>query len=683
MNISSKRAEYIALIALGLSIAVFVFLMLIGFFCGASAATFLAWQTLSGVLIWFVLVIQFHQQTLAEREKLDMAQLEKSASSDTIFQSDANRTAMFAAAQKQLALFEKWFIPIFGIFIAAFQIGIGLFTFFSVKSVGPLFSDLRSPQLHAVFMVIIAFVCFLFSRYATGTSNEKKFKPLRAGGSSLLATAILSFAFAISLALAQFKIYGVLTVVSWAIPILLIVLGIETALNAILDIYRPRLKGQYARSAFDSRLLGAFNEPGGILHTFSSAIDYQFGFKVSQTWFYKLLAKAIVPLVIVGALALYSLSCVVIVGPGEQALVEHLGAFDRIAEPGITFKLPYPFDIAYIHPTTEVQQVNIGFVEATDDDEYQEPVALLWGEKHYAEEYHLLVATEGQTAYDADDTGAVPVSIVIAAVPVQYKINDLKTFLYNHVDAKAVLETICYRQLTRYASSATIETNEGDSQKLSLLGAGRKPAADSLKESIQADANEAGLGIDIVFLGLQGVHPPSEVAVEYQKVIGAVQTKQALILAAQALRNKKLTLLGGSVSQVSDLYDLAEKYQQAQEADDEEASIAIGEKLDAAFANSGGDIYKTLAQAKGYAYEKATLAKAVGERFADQLKAYEASPDIYKRILWLKMFEESLKDTRKYIILVDEKTIKTGIIDLQEKLAPSLYDLDLESLKEN
>ena len=681
MNISSKRAEYISLIALGLSVAFFVIAMLIGFFSGALAAAFLGWQILSGVMIWCVLVIQFHQQSLAEREKLDAAQLEKSSTSDTIFQSDANRTAMFAAAQKQLALLEKWFIPIFGILIAVFQIGMGIFSFYKVKAVGTLMIELQSPQLHAFFLVMIAFVSFLFSRLAAGTSSQRQWKPLRAGGSSLLATAIIAFALAISLALAQFKIFGGLTFMSWAIPVLLVVLGVETALNAVLDIYRPRLKGQYARSAFDSRLLGAFSEPGGIIQTFSSAIDYQFGFKVSQTWFYRLLSKAVLPLFVVGALALYSLSCVVIVGPGEQALIEHLGNFDRIADPGITFKLPYPFDIAYIHPTTRVQQVNIGFVESSEDEDYKEPAALLWGQKHYAEEYHLLVATEDQSSYGRDQTGTVPVSIVVAAVPVQFRINDLKAYLYNHVDSSEVLETICYRHLTRYASSATIETEDAVSNKLSLLGAGRKEATEILKKAIQASADEAGLGIEIVFLGFQGVHPPPDVAKDYQQVIGAVQTKQAIILTAEAIRNRDLTSLGGSVSQVSRLYDFAEEYQNARERGDNEAASAIGEQLDEAFANTGGDIFQSLANAKSYAFERATLAKAVGERFAGQQKAFALSPDIYKQIMWLNMLEESLGSTRKYIILVNEKTRKTGIIDLQEKLAPGWEDIDLNSFE--
>jgi len=43
MNISSKRAEYVALAALGLSIIFFVATMLIGFFSGATAAIALSW----------------------------------------------------------------------------------------------------------------------------------------------------------------------------------------------------------------------------------------------------------------------------------------------------------------------------------------------------------------------------------------------------------------------------------------------------------------------------------------------------------------------------------------------------------------------------------------------------------------------------------------------------------------
>lgn len=701
MNTSSKRAERMALASLGLSIIFFAATVLIGFFSEASAAIALSWQILGGVLIFFVLAVQLHQQSLVEREKLDKAQLEKSKDSNTIFQSTANRMAMFESAQKQLEILEKWFIPIFGVVIAAYQLGIGLFLFFSVKSnkifsfstdTGDLTGELSNPRLFAFFLVIIAFVSFLMSRILTGLSSESKWKPLRAGGSTLLATAALAFSLSVSLAFASFKIGGVLKVVSWAVPIVLIILGAETLLNSILDIYRPRIKGQYARSAFDSRLLGAVSEPGGILHTFASSIDYQFGFKVSQTWFYQLLSKAIVPLVMIGILALYLLSCVVVVSPGEEAVIEHLGKFERIAEPGLTLKMPYPFDKAFIYSTSQIQQVNVGFVEEEvqrdkDGNEILKP--LLWGEKHYGEEHPLLVASRyhpNETAKKAEtgiDTKAdsvsntVPVSLVVAAIPVHYKINDLKKFVYNHTDARSMLETICNRELTSYAASATIETDEGSGGKQSLLGSGRKAAGEILKKRVQAAATKADLGVEIVSLGLQGVHPPSEVAVSYQEVIGAVQEKQALIMAAQAERNKKLTSLGGSVAQVNKLAVLSEKYLKANESGDAERVKELGDELDRALENSSGQIYKIISEAKSYAFEKVKLAEATGKRFAGQVKAYRASPTIYKRILRLKMLEETLGKARKYVVIADDDKNQIYIIDLHEKLTPSMYDLDV------
>jgi hypothetical protein len=83
----------------------------------------------------------------------------------------------------------------------------------------------------AIVATAIAFVSFLMSRYATGMSAELRWKPLRAGGSFFLGAALLSFVLAIGLALAHFQVFPLLTAVGYVVPLLLIVLGVETALN--------------------------------------------------------------------------------------------------------------------------------------------------------------------------------------------------------------------------------------------------------------------------------------------------------------------------------------------------------------------------------------------------------------------------------------------------------------------
>ena len=123
-------------------------------------------------------------------------------------------------------------------------------------------------------------------------------------------------------------------------------------------------------------------------------IDYQFGFKVSQTWFYKLLEKAIVPLVLFACVTLYLLSCIIVIAPNEEAIIEHFGnplndANDvRLVGPGLSFKWPWPIDKAYKYHTKKISEIDIGFVPDINPETKQvETGPKLWGEAHYKKEY--------------------------------------------------------------------------------------------------------------------------------------------------------------------------------------------------------------------------------------------------------------------------------------------------------
>ncbi|MBN1817336.1 MAG: hypothetical protein JW828_08240 [Sedimentisphaerales bacterium] len=694
MEQSSKRARQISLLALILSIVCFVAVWVIGAMSGAFAVSALSWMILTTVLIWFVLVIQFHQRHLAEQEKLDMAQLARARESGTIFQQEQDPAAVLAVASRRLETIEKWFIPIGAIVIAVYQAGMGVFL---TSRASQLLADqeLQRPQLAAVFMVAVAFLSFLISRYAIGMSQHPRWKPLRAGGSSLFGVALAAFLLAIALALGHFKIGTGLTILGWAIPILMIVLGTETALNQIFDFYRPRVPGQYSRSAFDSRLLGMFGEPGGILHTVSSTIDYQFGFKVSQTWFYQLLERAVLPLLLFAGAVLYLLSCFVMIGPGEGAIVEYLGKPRQKSDgtytlgPGIYLKWPWPMEKAYKYPTERIQQVNIGFVESADKINTE---ALLWGISHYEKEYDILVASQQEVM--TQEEGTAPVSILRAAVPVHYKIKDLYSFLYNfsdrkssnrddpRTDAEKMVEAICYREFVRFVASAKVETDEDEldvSRHNSLLGAGREQAAQVLTDRIQAEVDRMDLGIEVVLVNLQGVHPPPNVTKEYQEVIGAVQQRQAAILQAQADRNKVLTQLAGSIPQADELLRLGVEEESlsspltgTEVRISEEASRPFREALDGA----GGEVYEILRQAQAYQFRRIKLSEATGNRFQSQVVAYRASENIYKHLQRLLVLEEALAETRKYIVVADPEDQQVFILDLQESLG-GMLDWDL------
>ena len=395
------------------------------------------------------------------------------------------------------------------------------------------------------------------------------------------------------------------------------------------------------------------------------------------------------PLILFSAGTLYLASCLVVISPTEEAVVERFGSplgddgQVRHIGPGFHVKLPWPIDIAYRHPTQEIMDLHIGYVPKTDPKTGAiiPETRLLWGQTHYETEHDVLVATE----YTADRTGqgladrAVPVGLVKANIPVQYRIKDLYVYIYNHSNPRKLLEDICYRELTRFAASARIEVEDSPSgqgqAQAGLLGAGRTRAKQVLMERIQRAADEQNLGIALVFVGVQGVHPPPEVAPNYQAVIGAVQMKQALVLQAQAEKNKSLSTLVGSVARADKLAELAAQYQEARKQGRDEDVKRLGEQFDTAFAEARGEIFRILSEAQSYKFAKATLAKATGERFAGQVQAYRAAPDIYMCEQRSAALESGLMNIRKYVVASDSNDREVIVLDLQDKLPTNLLDI--------
>src|SRR5690606_13640774 len=108
----------------------------------------------------------------------------------------------------------------------------------------------------------------------------------RAGGRRAASGALV--AFLAGLALAAQAAWGLsrLDLVGYVLAALAATLGLEAALLLLLELYRPRRPGEAPRPPYDSRLLGLLSAPGDVARSIARAVDYQFGFSLSQTWLY-------------------------------------------------------------------------------------------------------------------------------------------------------------------------------------------------------------------------------------------------------------------------------------------------------------------------------------------------------------------------------------------------------------
>ncbi len=518
--------------------------------------------------------------------------------------------------------------------------------------------EILAPKVLLFFCGGIAFGCFMISRYALGMSKLREWSELRAGGDAMFGASVVNLAVAIGCIFVISKMHRVEVVLSYAIGFLLLFLAFESLVNFILELYRPKVPGQIQRPFYDSRVLGIFSEPGGMLRKFANTIDYQFGFKVSETWFYKLLGRAVMPLLLVQLAVIFAITCFVTVPAGSAAVVEHNGLsrhYLRVVGPGLHFAWPWPIDRATVIPIDRIRRIEIGHEPDSEAERLRkerERPPILWTKQHWKEEYQLLVADKRAS----EDTN-VPVNLLSMAVPVQWCVKsadeaDVLRFHSQAANVEEIIESIAYHELTRYVAQADI---------LDLLGEKGRDASRALHAAIQAAVDRAGydnkgLGVKIVMVGLGGVHPPPDekVAETYEGVVSAYETRDATIKNAQGEAAEQVVSAAGMGWE--SLYEKIAEEERASESGDP-AVPELTEEVERMLRSGGvigGEARQITAEAERYAKDRVFGEMANSERYEMQRMAFDVAPGVYKLRVYLRMMAEGMPKMQKYIVAIEE-----------------------------
>jgi len=571
---------------------------------------------------FLVAAISYFQMRLEHREHLEQLEYEEIAR-------DRNRSALFDEsgadtfiARKAREQFERFFVPAFTTLLGLGQ-GVGVYLLWKWLPQAPM-PDLGKAPLVMVTFAVFALILFMLGKYSARLAGLEKLRLLRPGGAYLLLGSVICVVVVIAFAGGWFDFVRLDFHLARILVVILGLSTIESFANLVLEIYRPRTQAKAQRTLYESRLVGLMGQPAGLVTTAAQALDYQFGFKVSDTWFYKFLERALAWLILFQLGMLMLSTTFVIIDPNELAIVERFGKprqAGSVLEPGLHFKLPWPVEQVYRHPAKELQSFNVGY-ETSESDDRDRGRVLLWTATHYDEELNFLVASQEQGDGEEDQT--VPVNFLTAAVPVQYVVRDFEAWSYNHSDPAKLLESIGNREVVRYLVNVDI---------IDIMSVGRLQAAAALKANIQAQADELGLGVEILFVGLQDIHPPvgdktAPVAGSFEEVIGAEQEMRAKILLAEG-----------------------------------EAAEMVP--------RSRGEAAKLVSQAQGASYERILTSGAKAKQFRDLIKAYQSGPDVFKQRKYYDAMASSLTNIRKYVI-VPEQVDETFLLNLEDNIA---YDL--------
>jgi len=680
-----KRAFTVSVVGLVFQVALAAFLILVALWNHSQATRAAGILAACGTPIWLFLILVYKQREAVRLEQLEVEELRReraAGGTESIFAGDEERLLL---ARRRLAWLYRWILPAFTILILVLLVVFSL-RYWAWPLSGGLYSNAWTrpvnEDLSVAFIAGASFLAFLLSRYTTGMGRQPEWRLLRAGAAWLMGCTLAGTAVAAMLVLASFDMVMPERTLAYVLRIVMLVLAGEILLNFILDFYRPRQRGEEPRPAFESRLFGLFCEPGGIARSIADALNYQFGFEVSSTWFYKLMQRATTPVIFFGVVTMFAVSCLVVVDPGEAVIIERFGVprqtgatlrrenglpVERDAlGPGLHWKAPWPIDVAYRYPVDQVQEVTIGIVEeGAKPEDLTKP--LVWSEKHpYVSEVTVIVAKESETAGPAASPQelppggpatqpatdrSVPVSLLRISMPIHFRIDDLKDWRETFADPRKVFEDMAFRELVKYSAGLDVDQ---------VMGADRQRMAKDLRELIQAEADRLRLGVRIVMLGLQGVHPPSEVAKEFEAVIGAESKRLAAIRSAEAVRNKLLAEVVGDVERAERLAIAISKLD-APGVSDEEARQAR-RLVDLYFDGDPergispvvtGRAAQIVAEARARMWERINEARSDAEAFRLELPVYRAAPRIYRLRRYMETLAEGLVGIRKYLLATD------------------------------
>lgn len=492
-----------------------------------------------------------------------------------------------------------------------------------------------NPLVAALVAAVLLAIAIFSGAFYVGQSRQAAFRWLRPigswllGGVGVLLLSVLSLVFAVYKVLPGFDV--AFAGVVWWIGV---VLGAELLFNFAVEFYRPRTLEE-PRPIFESRLLAFFTEPGGVMRNIAESLDYQFGFKVSGTWLYGFVERALFPLLIFWLLLLWAFTGINEVGPGEIGFHERFGAVDRTPlKPGIYCTLPWPFAKVSRFACDRIQTITIGEGEGKEKHEEATPV-VLWTKQHMENEASFVVAVDPKfesMTVDAGTSNAVPISLLGLTMPVQYKVrNDAASqyaYAYGKSDPRQMLTRIGQEVTTRYLASSSI---------FRVMTSGRSEAEREIHRRIQTLADDAGLGLEIVAVNLLDVHPPVEkVAPAFQEVIGAMETMHSIELQAEAYRIQT-----------------------------EAAAQAQADEL--------------ISAAKSHRFRVTRVAKAEQDRFRSQLVSFQAFPELFMLNMYFQMLENGSADNRKFVVSAG---LKSEIYELnfEEKARFDLIDADMNTL---
>jgi membrane protease subunit HflK len=208
------------------------------------------------------------------------------------------------------------------------------------------------------------------------------------------------------------------------------------------------------------------------------------------------------------------------VQPDELGIVLRFGAFERQAQPGLNFRLPYPIDQVYTPKVTFVNRVTIG--QQVDDNS---PAGT---GRDIPQESLMLTGDE---------------NIVDIDFSVFWVINNAEDFLFNIQTPETTVKAVAESAMREIVGRSDIQP---------ILTQARQITETDVQKLMQQTLDYYGAGIQVTQVQLLKVDPPAEVIDAFRDVQAARADQERIQNEAQTYANRVIPEARGQASQITE-----------------------------------------------------------------------------------------------------------------------------------
>jgi membrane protease subunit HflK len=598
-----------------------------------------------------IAVVSWVHMLLANREQLEQMELEEVSRGH-------DGEALFSEgdvlpAKRSREQYEKWGVPFAAVIIFLIQtwgvyyIGFNklpdLFDKIGVDK-NTLFMHEGAQYAALVVTALVGLILFIRGQFASNYSRIEKQRLLQPASDYVLFGAYLNFVMAAMVAV-SFKDQRVDAYVGSVLTFILAFMALENFLSMIFEILRPRVAGRRARLLYQSRLVGLIAKPENLFTTAGDVLNYQFGFKVSETWGYQFLRERLGVLVGIQIILFWLSTSIVVIKPSEVGRqVDVLGgvAAVKTLKPGFHLKMPWPFASVERFYPGQVHSFIVGLqpsesFELTGRPKlWANPIGMDYDALRKSGALYFMAG--GSKASDGQQSP----NILVASIPVHYRIQEdkLEGGWLQYVNPDELLQNIAYREISAFFLGSNLEE---------LLKTQGSRANDKVLKAIQDQVDHCQMGVKILFVGLGDIRPPAESPADIK---GKSSSDLSTTNMAQAVELRFASMVEAKV----------------------ETSTAIEfEKAERLRRDAG--VEQKIVMAKVEADLAEDRAKAKMELLRGESGSYRANPGVYRQWRYLGAFQKAVANARKFVIAVGKGIDVQVDLDLQESLRRDLYEV--------